>query len=285
MKHALTLVICLLLVITAVSAQNDTIPLVKSGYHLAFHDEFSDTTLNRDYWHTYFPYTDDGSDQCAFCRTHGNENQIFLDRNLQVSNGLLHILLKKEDTVWFGERRPYTSGLIQSKQVFKQGRYEVRAKLPEGQGFWPAIWTYGKIYTEIDIMEAGMQNPSRYHISVHNWIEKNMNHKRVNLPFRLTDDFHVYAMEWDSTSLRFFIDDMLVWSMCKYVKRNGKPVRNCNRLPRGYRVSSVFPEDDERLVVIIGTGVGNESTPFTKSPAESTRFPNATLVDYVRIYQ
>lgn len=255
----------------------------RDGWTLYFNDEFDGPALNSKEWLTWFPYTDDGSDQCAFCRTHGNENQIFLDENVVLENGILQIIAKKEEAIWFNEKRSYTSGTVHSRQAFGPGRYEIRAKLPKGEGFWPAIWTFGQIGSEVDLMEGGMQKTKRFHTSVHEWNVKDMFHKRINVNFDLTEDFHVYGMEWDSTSIVFFIDDIEVWQFCKFTPNIKRNPRNCNRSRKA--VQPVFPADHEKLFLIIGMAIGNEETPFTKSPAVETIFPNKFEIDYVRIYK
>lgn len=263
----------------------DAIEVPGGDWKLVFSEEFSDTALNKQEWLTYFPYTDDGSDQCAFCRTHGNENQVFLDRNVVLSDGMLHIVAKREQATWFDQHRNYTSGMIHSRQAFGHGRYEVRAKLPSGKGFWPGIWTFGQLSAEIDIMEAGMQHPKRFHTSVHNWVLGKMVHKRIQTGTDLSDDFHVYAMEWEPDFIRFFIDDKEVWNLCRFTTLRGRNIRRSNIRPGRYRIQPVFPALNEKLFFIIGMGIGNETTPFTGTPDEDTVFPNQFMVDYIRIYQ
>jgi beta-glucanase (GH16 family) len=275
----------MIFLINSASAQQSKDQLYKGAYKLVMADEFNDTVLNTGNWFTYFPYTDDGSDLCVFCRTHGKENQVYLDRNLVIKDGMLNIIAKREQAAWFGHERPYTSGMLHSKAVFGQGRYEVRAKLPTGTGISPGIWTFGQLVAEIDILEGGMEIPDRFHITVHNRLLKKMVHKRINTGVDLSADFHVYVMEWDSTGIRFYLDDTLVWTLCKYSKRNGKNPAKCDDSKRRKTVQPVFPPDDEKIVVIISLGVGNEISAFTGEPDEETRFPATMLVDYVRIYQ
>ncbi len=279
----LTVLLSLLIAINVDAQITNNTSFEREGWKLVFNDEFDGTALNGDKWITWFPYTDDGSDQCAFCRTHGNENQIFLDRNVVLEGGVLQIIAKQEDTVWFNERRNYTSGTVHARQAFGHGRYEIRAKLPAGAGFWPAIWTFGQVGTEVDIMEGGMQKTNRYHASLHEWNIKDFLHKRVNVDFDLTADFHVYGIEWDSETIKFFIDDREVWQVCKYTRNVKRNPKKCDKKKRA--VQPIFPADNEKLFLILGLGIGNELSPFTKSPDEKTVFPNKFEIDFVRIYQ
>ncbi|MGE5382632.1 MAG: family 16 glycosylhydrolase [Omnitrophica WOR_2 bacterium] len=254
------------------------------NWNLVFSDEFNSPTLDKKKWITWFPYTNDGSDQCAFCRTHGNENQVFLDENVVIIDSVLHIVAKNEKATWFNEERNYTSGMIHARTPFGMGYYEIRAKMPAGKGFWPGIWTFGQISAEIDIMEAGMQNPFQFHTSVHNWLLKKMYHKKNKVKFDLSKDFHKYAMEWDTNFIKFFIDDKQVWQLCKYSNRRGRNIKNCDNNRRKKYLQPVFPAANEKLFMIVGMGIGNETTPFTKTPDAETVFPNSLQVDYIRIY-
>lgn len=257
----------------------------EGDWELKFSEEFEGDRLNSGEWITWYPYTNDGGDQCSFCRTHGNEGQVYLDSNVVVSGGMLKLTARKEDAVWMGETRAYTSGMIHSIRNFGHGRYEARCRLPVGSGFWPAVWTFGQLGTEIDLMEAGMQFTKRFHTSIHNWNIRKMAHKRNRTRTDLSADFHVYGMEWDSAYIRFFIDDTEVWQFSALTKRNGKNLNKCAVQPGRYRTEPLFPDVNERLYIILNLAIGNESTPFTKSPAETTVFPAIMEVDYIRYYE
>ena len=71
----------------------------------------------------------------------------------------------------------YTSASLHTKGLasWKFGKIELRAKLPKGQGVWPAIWTLG-VYIpqvgwpscgEIDIMEFVGKGPEEIHGNAH----------------------------------------------------------------------------------------------------------------------
>ena len=112
--------------------------------------------------------------------------------------------------------QPYTSGKITTFNKFTQlyGKIEARIKLPLGQGTWPAFWMLGNnINTvnwptcgEIDIME---------HVNTDNIIYGTMhwnNNGHVSYGHTTTTtagDYHIYAVEWDTSSIRWYVDSTL----------------------------------------------------------------------------
>lgn len=254
-------------------------------WNLVFAEEFNTDSLNTNRWLTWFPYTDDGSDQCRFCRTHAEGGQIYRNGNVIVTNGTLKLIARYEPNTWFDVTRDYTSGMIHSRQSFGPGRYEIRCRLPAGMGFWPAIWTYGRTTAEFDILEAGMQHTRRYHTSIHNREVKKMLHRRSRVPHDLSADFHVYFMEWDTNFIRFGIDEKVLWNISRYLKKNGSNAGECPIKPGKYRIEKIFPPPGETVHLILNLCIGNELTPFTKSPDSGTLFPNQMEIDWIRYYQ
>jgi len=161
--------------------------------------------------------------------------------NVRVENGLLIIEGRQEGfsnpkyqpnaKSWQGQRQVahYTSGSINTlgKVAFQYGRLEVRAKMPQGKGMWPAIWMMGTNRTdvgwprcgEIDIMEYVGKDPHRIHANNHfanpKIKDKSLRGKAVhksagggkitiNEPYK---EFHVYAIEWGKRESNFFVDD------------------------------------------------------------------------------
>ncbi|GAK76674.1 beta-glucanase precursor [Nonlabens ulvanivorans] len=78
------------------------------------------------------------------------EQQHYTNRidNSFVENGFLNIVAKRENFTDQGQSKQYTSARLNSKFAFTYGRVDVRAKLPFGDGTWPAIWTLGKNINE-----------------------------------------------------------------------------------------------------------------------------------------
>lgn len=79
----------------------------EDSYVLVFEDNFNGTTINNSKWYTHYPYGVDNSDNYYFCRTHDDligeplSQQIYLDENLEVSNGKFTIEIKRENAAWF----------------------------------------------------------------------------------------------------------------------------------------------------------------------------------------
>ncbi len=149
-----------------------------------------------------------------------NELQIYTDNrnNSYVSNGTLKIHARKTDGTWTSARM-VTSG----KASWKYGRFEIKARLPLGKGTWPALWmmpqqsVYGTWPKsgEIDIMEHVGYDPGRVYGTVHTeaYNHKNGTQKGGNtLVANVNSEFHVYAIEWSETEIKWFVDDKLYFT-------------------------------------------------------------------------
>ena len=210
------------------------------------------------------------------------EKQHYTDRldNVYISDGTLKIVAKKEDYTFITSRnesitKEYTSARIktQDKYEFTYGRIDVKAKLPQGEGTWPAIWMLGANIDsvnwpacgEIDIMEHWGHNASIVASATHNTACyggcANVTVGETTLPDYATN-FHVYSLVWTEEELRFLIDDELKY---KY-KPNTK---NNNNWP--------YTKDQ---FIILNLAMGGDW--FTIDP----NFSASTMeIDYVRVYQ
>jgi beta-glucanase (GH16 family) len=201
-------------------------------------------------------------------------------QNAQIKSGNLVITAQKEITARpAGEPRQYTSARIKTKDLFSQayGRFEARIKIPKGEGMWPAFWMLGEdIPTvgwprcgEIDIMENIGKEPSAVHGSLHgpgNPARTFDLTSKFSLPGNpnLSDDFHLYAVEWDPMELRFFIDQTNYVTFTR----------------------DQWPHDtpwpfDHKFFLILNLAVGGD---WPGPPDANTMFPQQMLVDYVRVY-
>lgn len=178
---------------------------------------------------------------------------------------------------WYGPCR-YSSARIKTKGKFEQayGRFEARIKVPYGQGVWPAFWMLGNdIKTagwpacgEIDIMEIIGREPSTLYGTLHGpgYSGAESIGDRYNLPgSAFSDSFHVFAVEWEPQSIRWYVDGTLFQT------------RTPADLPEG--AEWVY---DHPFFLLLNLAVGGN---WPGSPDDTTRFPQKMLVDYVRVYQ
>jgi beta-glucanase (GH16 family) len=198
--------------------------------------------------------------------------------NVRQENGTLLIeAVKEQFTGSDGVKRDYTSARLKTQGRFSQayGRFEARIRIPGGQGVWPAFWLLGEDIStvgwpscgEIDIMENVGKEPATIHGSLHGpgYSASKSVTKSFTLPRRrFSDDFHVFAVEWEPQLIRFYVDDNL------YATRTPAD------LPVGERW--VF---DHPFFLVVNLAIGGN---MPGSPDSSTVFPQRMLVDYVRVY-
>lgn len=172
----------------------------------------------------------------------------------------------------------YTSGriLTKGKQSFQYGRYDVRAKLPKGQGIWPAIWMLGSDIDqnnwpkcgEIDIMELRGQNPTEFLTTMHfgndgaSHKQAGVDHIRTPSAASFADDFHTYSAVRSKDQIRFYLDGALYYT---FTSNDASP----------YPFNNPF-------FGVLNVAVGGN---FLGNPDASTVFPQQMQVDYVRYYQ
>jgi beta-glucanase (GH16 family) len=194
----------------------DETVLTGAGWSKIFQDDFS-TNLNQ--WNIWT-----GG---AF----NNELQYYQAPNLQLSNGILNIICKKETVT--GATTPfdatqktfsYTSGRIESKVLYSAAstspkiRMAARIKLPSGYGMWPAFWSYGDPWPtqgEIDILEARGQEPFQYQTNYFYGRARNKNlvsngTSVITSGVSLQTCWHVYELIWAQNSLTFLLDGQVV---------------------------------------------------------------------------
>ncbi|MEY4134141.1 MAG: hypothetical protein RL386_491 [Bacteroidota bacterium] len=176
--------------------------------------------------------------------------------------------------------RDYTSARLVSRNKgdWRYGRIEVRAKLPQGRGTWPAIWMlptaspYGGWPNcgEIDIMEhVGYAADSLFatvHTGKYNHISGTQKGARVKWPEPLENVFRVYSIEWDTEKIVFLAD--------------GKPYFQYEREPGAGPESWPF---DQKFHLILNLAVGGHWA--GKYGVDETIWPQRMEIDYVRVYQ
>lgn len=243
--------------------------------HLVWSDEFNGAgAIDNNKWFHQTKLPSGGS-------WYNGEIQHYTNREINSfeRDGALNLVAKKESFTDQGHTKQYTSARLNSKFAFMYGRVEVRAKLPQGIGTWPAIWMLGKNIIEpggywtnshgtlpwpacgeIDIMEhwgmnqnyvqSAMHTPSSYGGTV--------NHGGKSIS-NVSSAFHIYELEWSSEKMVFSVDGVVHYTY-------NPPVKNTDTWP--------FDADQYLLLnIAIEPGVSNT---FSQSTME---------IDYVRVYQ
>ena len=228
-----------------------------------------------------------------------DELQYYTDKpsNVFVANGMLHIRAVKESIEGF----EYSSARLKSRgsdgsALFNQkyGRFEFRAKLPTGQGVWPALWmmpqkdTHGTWAAsgEIDVLEARGQNPHEILGTLHygsRWPSNKHSGDTYKLPNKGTiADFHVYAVEWEPGEIRWFFDGKQYAAQSSWWS-SGKMDDNGGVIPEKEAELDPWPAPfDHEFYLIMNVAVGGQ---FLGNPDETTKFPAEMIVDYVRAYE
>jgi beta-glucanase (GH16 family) len=239
---------------------------VPDGWTLTWHDEFDGDTINASNW----TYDLGGSGW-------GNgESQVYTDRpeNARVENGLLIIEARKEVNENGGSS--FTSARLKTQglQTFQYGRIEARIKVPEGRGFWPAFWMLGSNFPEvgwpdsgeIDIMEYVGREPDLIMGTMHGpgYAGAVGLSKWNRQDFNIADDFHTYAVEWDTNQISWYF--------------GGEKYSTYTREDVGSR-EWVF---DQPFFIILNFAIGGTLGGLVMPDAP---FPAQYLIDYVRVYQ
>jgi beta-glucanase (GH16 family) len=211
-----------------------------------------------------------------------HELEYYTDRsqNAYIEDGSLFIKAVQEkysgrDKV----TRDYISARLKTQGKFSQtyGRFEARIRLPYGQGIWPAFWMLGKDIKKVDWPQCGeidiMENVGNELSAVHGTLHGPgySGAGGISAKYELTgqqrfsDDFHVFAVEWEPKIIRFYVD------------RDLYSTRTPADLPAGKKW--VF---DHPFFLLLNVAVGGD---WPGNPDASTVFPQMMRVDYVRVYR
>ena len=244
------------------------------GYNLLWSDEFDGNELNLDIW----------SREVHEPGWTNSELQEYRDseENAFVSDG--NLVLKAIKTTTDSGKPYYTSGKVNSmnKADFLYGKVVVRAKVPEGQGLWPAIWMmpqkeqrYGQWPKcgEIDIMEVLGNDTKTSYSTIHYGEPHAEQQGTITLENgSFSSDYHIYSLEWEPGEMRFYTDDQLVLTVNDWFTATD------GGSEKPYPAPFDQPFQIQMNLAVGGTWPGN--------PDETTNFDNAEfLIDYVRVYQ
>lgn len=255
-----------------------------SSCTMVWSDEFNGSELNLNNWEYQYG---DGTGY-GIPGWGNNELQYYTDSQATVSNGVLTITAEKLPTGVQVGGKDYISSRIRSiyKHDTAYGRYEAKVKLPAnqgvtGQGTWPAVWLLNTDPNslggwpssgEIDIMEWLGNNANRVYGTLH---YGNIGGPSANngnsyfLPAGTTNDFHVYAVEWDPNQIRWYIDGILYHTV------------NSSTWFSGASPSTTAPFNTP-FHFIINVAIGGN---FPGNPNANSVFPQELVIDYVRHYE
>lgn len=234
-----------------------------AGYTLAWQDEFDGTAIDPANWAYDLGASGWGN----------NELENYTDRpeNSFISNGKLIIEARKESL----NGAQYTSARMKTQGLreFQYGRIDIRAKLPTGQGIWPALWMLGDdIGTvgwpkcgEIDIMEVVGNEPATLHGTAH-WDNggsyASYGQSTMLASGIFAEEYHVFTIIWDGQYIKWLLDDVQ------------------------FNVIDITPaglsEFQKEFFLIFNVAVGGN---WPGSPDGTTVFPQQMRVDYVRVFQ
>ncbi len=244
------------------------------GYELVWEDNFDGDTLDLNSWN--YEYHEPG--------WVNNELQSYVDsqENIYVKDGELVIQAIKHSE---GSEPSYTSGRINTKDKhdYKYGRFEVRAKVPNGKGFLPAFWmmpTNENLYGqwpkcgEIDIMEVLGDATKQTHGTLH----FGEPHTSSQGSYDLEDgdfsiEYHIFACEWEPDEIRFYVDGVLYHTENDWFTKKS-----------GFGTVTYPAPYDQPFYLILNLAVGGN---WPGNPGDNDVFgENARLcVDYVKVYQ
>jgi beta-glucanase (GH16 family) len=248
---------------------------------IALFDHF--TSLDENTWRWYYPLTTlDGTENLATDTDvwdgdppwdpNGSDQTAGIVRSYRSISG--SSLLVKADNVpsnYGGVSFPQTRGLARTISAQKYGRWEIRAKIPQGKGFWPALWLWplnpevlANSY-EIDIGEWPGTASTTWYTNVHwgPWPNPNQESGPPSTAGDFTD-WHVYELSWSASAIRWFLD--------------GVEAR------AAFTDSSGLSQLTEPLALHLDFQVGsNHFGGMPGNPDGSTPWPGFLEVDWVRI--
>lgn len=246
---------------------NLTCPAPYGNWNIVWSDEFNGTNINTNTW-TY----DIGAGGWG-----NNELEYYTSRtnNAYISGGLLHIVAQLESYGGqnFTSARMKTEGLAS----WLYGRFEWRARLPQGTGFWPALWLLGTNITsvgwpgcgEMDVMENSGAALTNVQGSLHSGSDET-----AIYTFPGGDsvtNFHNYVLDWNTNSFLFYVDGHLYEMQTNWSSSLG----------------SAYPAPfNQPCFIIMNLAVGGNyvGNPSAATISANSGFPGEMQVDYVRVY-
>jgi beta-glucanase (GH16 family) len=273
------------------------------GWTLVWSDEFDGPGIDRRKWGFDVDCWGGGNDerQCYTDRTRNagiEDGRLVITARHERSVGpaLPKAMARKSATPDAEVEREFSSARLttRGKAGWRFGRIEVRARLPQGQGTWPAIWMlpekdrYGSWAAsgEIDILEAvnlgvpcvkcpgGTENTilGTLHFGGQ-WPANKQAGTEFPYPPVLDGGFHTYAVEWYPDRMVWFVD--------------GKPFAE-RRAAEWSTTGSAEPGApfDQPFHLILNLAIGGKLSEGRGVGGVSLDgYPKRMEVDWVRVWQ
>lgn len=175
-------------------------------------------------------------------------------RNIELRDGAMHILLKKEKA----GKMDYTAGGLISKETFRYGYYEARFRCPPGRGWHTSFWLMNRSNPEqeLDVCENDSINLLRYSVNTHRYhpIHVSAGFKIVETP-DLSEDFHVWGCEFTPRKVTYYFEGKVVAS---------------------FPVDWIAHNDHHIWLTSLAASLGGTDS------VDDTKLPSAAVYDYVR---
>ncbi len=266
----------------------------KTNLYKTWGEDFDGDSLNTERWILGHPgspnWKGGGIGGKPWIRSH-DPNDVY------VKDGVFTMTARFDDQYFYG-------GMIQTYGTFKYGLIEMSAKIPQGVGFWSALYCQADYKTEpsvlnpsqlcmgdpeFDIMEC-FGDSSNFAANLHSWprngaediygwhhtsLDGNTygNDKKYRIPDEgkvLGNDFHTYGMLWNDKTVTFACDGEAYFTYDITTKEQDVESFNHN------------------VWIRIALSVGNADNPLgailTENPDE-WQFTNKFMVDWINIYQ
>lgn len=245
---------------------------VPEGYSLVWSEEFNETSINMAKWQYE---TGDGTNYGLPVGWGNNELQIYTDisenSGIETDGETSSLFIKALSDGAGG----YTSAKLTTKDMvsIRFGRIDVKAKMPEGQGIWSAIWMLGDNIDEIDwpgcgeidIAEIIGSTPNKMYSTVHFTNSENK-HAEIQDSHTLSDmtysdSYHVYSLDWTPEKLSFSVDGVNIHQVT---------------------IAEDMKEFLRSFYLVLNVAVGGNWPGY---PDNTTTFPQTMNVDYIRIFE
>ena len=271
-------------------------------YRLVFEDNFDGNSLDMDKWD--IPWQGEMNDydherSNCWLANHGSTPNLPYTNNIEVSDGTLKLIAKRENppiagtiitdmstTPWTTrtDYYDYSSAWIQTKQQYFYGKYEIRCRLPEGRGFWPAFWVYGgKKWNEIDFFEIHDKRMDTYTCNVLHDFD-NTPGQPDQCPYSDNNaadftDWHTFTCFFEVDRIVFQLDGVTQRTVFRYTNQSGDALLcGDNSSDSAYLELEAFPAESMNIIMNLSVQSGR------KAPNRRTRFPASYEIDYIRYW-